>query len=293
MIRNQPTTTPLRRTLLTNAAFSLGSAVVLIAAPTLVNELLGINAPRSVYLVVGIGLAIFAADLIHQGTRPRIAVWRSLYSSAADFAWVLATVVALALFGGALSTSGRATIVVVAAVVLGLGIAQLWGVHRASFAAGVHKHRISVETTAPMEKMWPVVRDIGSIARYMPSLASSEVIDNKEPGVGAVRQCVNRAGKGWSEECTTFDPSGSFALRFRSEDENFPFPASAMAGGWAVNEGPAKYGSTVTVWWELTPHPRWLSLLILPALAKQVDREIPRVISRMAVAATGRATVVR
>jgi hypothetical protein len=103
MIRTD--TRPLRFALAANAAFSLTCAVVLLLRPSLVGDWLGIQAPL-IFQVVGAGLAVFAADLLHQATRRRMATWRALYASMADFSWVAGTGVLLALFPGCFRRRG-------------------------------------------------------------------------------------------------------------------------------------------------------------------------------------------
>ncbi|ASC73227.1 hypothetical protein XM38_041890 [Halomicronema hongdechloris C2206] len=122
-------TRPLRTALLSNAIFSLSCAGVMIAAPVWVGHLLGIQIPLALQ-IVGLGLVVFAADLIHQATRPNLVTWRALYASIADFVWVIGTIVGVAGFSEVLSGSGRLTIVAVGAVVLIFGLWQLWGINR-------------------------------------------------------------------------------------------------------------------------------------------------------------------
>jgi hypothetical protein len=280
-------TRPLRTALLANAAFSVSCALLMIFRPTLVGDLLGIQAPW-VLRGVGLGLGLFAADLIHQATRPRMASWRALYASGADFLWVLGTSIGIALFPGALSAAGMWIALGVAGVVFIFGAWQLWAVDRAHRAprAGVYRHCILVQVDAPAERMWEVVSRLGDIKNYMSSLKSSEILEGKKPGVGAVRRCVDRAGKSWSEECVSYEAGRSFVVRFRSEAPDFPFPAKDMTGGWEV--APAAEECEVKVWWELTPKPAFLAPFLIPLLAFQVDRDFPEVIRRMAAEARRR-----
>jgi hypothetical protein len=76
-------------------------------------------------------------------------------------------------------------------------------------------------------------------------------------------------------------PGRSFDVRFLCEAPGFPFPATTMRGGWEV-AARNEVGSEVSVWWELTPKPKWLTPILLPVLAFQADRDFARVIERMA-----------
>lgn len=278
---------PLRLALAANAVFSLSSALFMFFCPALVGEWLGIQAPLILQLI-GIGLAIFGAELIYEATRQRVASWRALLVSIADFSWVAGSIALLLAFPQLFSSSGNALVLVVAGTVFGFGAWQLWaaGKTHKTGKADEYRHCIIVETNAPAEKMWQVVGNIGDIKSYMPSLKHSVILDGKTPSVGAVRACEDRAGKRWSEECTEFNLGRSFAVRFLTDDPNFPFPVKTMRGGWEVT--PSNVGSQVMVWWELTPKSKLLAPIILPLLAFQVDRDFPKIIQRMAIAALGK-----
>lgn len=278
-------TKPLRLALATNALFSFSSGLLLLMAPDLAGDWLGLHAP-AVFQLTGGGLLLFAADLIHQASRPRLATWRALLASAADFFWVIGTVLLLGFLPGLLSPSGTWLALGVAAAVGIFGILQIHGAGRvhAIRRTGVYRHCLAVRSDVPPEDMWRVVGNLGEIRKYMPALKSSR-IDGGEPGIGVVRTCEDHKGKRWSEECISFEAGRSFSVRFVTEDPGFPFPASSMLGGWEVRPDPD--GSIVTVWWELTPKPEFLAPLLLPLLAFQADRDFPKIIHRMAVDALG------
>lgn len=276
----------LRIVLLANAAFSFTSGGLMIVNSSIVSKILGIQAPIFLF-VVGIGLVIFAIDLLIQANRSRIATWRALYASAGDFLWVLTTLVLLGLFPNTLSNSGAWLVVSVAVIVFGFGSWQLWAIgytHQVT-ATGKYRHCIPVYVNVPAEAMWKVISDLENIKDYSPSLEDSMILDGKTPGVGAVRMCENRAKKRWFEECVAFEAGRSLVLRFVSEAPDFPFPVQSMQGGWEII--PADNGSQVIVWWELTPKPQYLAPIILPLLAFQADRDVPNIIQRMAADAMG------
>jgi hypothetical protein len=279
-------TKPLRAALLTNAMFSLGCALLLGLAPGLVGSWLGFQSDW-ILRGIGLGLGLFAADLIHQTTRPRLATWRALYASTADLLWVVGSLVGLAVFAEALSRLGLATVAAVAAIVFALGVWQLWGIHCAHWMPTTRRYRhcLRVQVNAPATALGEVVTRLGDIHRYMGSLQSSEILGGRQPGVGAVRQCTNHSGQSWAEECVAFEPGQSFVVRFLAEAPGFPFPARAMVGGWAVT--PVETGSEVMVWWELVPKPALLAPVLLPILAFQVDRDFPPIVQNMAKAALG------
>jgi len=282
-----PRARTLRIALLANALFASATGAAIIIAPASVAGLLGI-AYHPILTALGVGLVVFALDLAHQATRRRILTWRAAYATVLDLGWVAGTVVVLATQHHAFTTTGVVLIAAVGALVLGFAIGQGWGIDTAHRVPGSRsrQHCVRVHVDRSPEAMWRVIADLGAIQRYMPSLAHSAIEGGAEPGRGAVRTCVDRGGRSWSEACIAFE-SGSLALRFEAEAEGFPFPASEMYGGWTVEPGQSG-GSYVTVWWTLLPRPAGLAVLIMPIFGLRADREITNVVLRMAAEAGSR-----
>ena len=205
---------PLRMALRANAVFSMACAALMIAAPAQVGAWLGVQAPLIIQ-VVGAGLVLFAFDLMHQATRHRMATWRALYASLADFSWVIGTFILLALFPGVLSAQGVGLVVVIALAVLVFGGWQVWAMGQAHKLpdSDLYRHCILVATDVPADAMWRVLARIGDIQHYMPALRSSRLRNGVQPGVGAVRECQDRAGKRWAEECIAFREGEGFDVR--------------------------------------------------------------------------------
>lgn len=281
--------TALRRALVCNAVFSSLCGASMSMAPAGILAWLGIEAtPLSQLLLqaLGLGLLIFAADLAHQATRPRLLTWRALYASTADLLWVVTSMALIVLAPSLFSASGVRVLSVVALVVVCMAFWQLWAIDRTHRSnSGRHRHCIAVSTPAPASAIWAVIADLGEIQRYMPSLKQSTLLDGAVPGRGAVRHCEDHSGKRWREACTVFEPPCRLGLRFLADEPDFPYPAHAMDGGWEVK--PQGSGSVVQVWWELEPKPRWLAPVLLPLLGWQADRDFPKVIARMTDAAMG------
>ena len=255
--------------------------------PATVGDWLGLSSPV-VFRLIGAGLILFAAHLIHQSFSRRMATWMALTASAGDLLWVVATVLLLAIFPQVLSPMGNALVLGVALAVLGFGCWQLWGivqVHRVP-GTGLYRHCIRVEVNVPAAELWQVVGQLDKIKDYMPSLKRSVLLDDQIRGVGAVRVCEDHAGKRWAAQCTAYTVGKGFEVQFLADAEDFPFPAKSMRGGWEVEEIPG--GSVVMVWWELEPASAFTAAVVLPLLAFQVDRRFPEVIGRMASAALGR-----
>ncbi len=119
----------LRAALLANAAFSGVTGLLLVIQPGMVIDLLGVGS-EWILRLLGLGLALFAVELVFQASRAHMASWRALLASAADLAWVLASILGVLFFGSLLSAAGLITVLVVAGIVLALAIAQLIGIKR-------------------------------------------------------------------------------------------------------------------------------------------------------------------
>ena len=142
MITNKPThidpiaddrwTGRLRAVLRLNAATSLGGGLVAAIASPWVSDTLGIDHVLITRLL-GVGLVLFAADVAFLSTRGREALARGArLVSAADIAWVLASLVVVAT--GILTTVGVAVTLLVALGVADFAATQLW------FRARLQRH---------------------------------------------------------------------------------------------------------------------------------------------------------
>ena len=117
-------TNRLRTVLRLNAATSFTGGLIAAAAARWVSETLGID-HVAITRMVGIGLMVFAADVLYTSTRPTPKLLSEVrLISAGDAAWVVATVVVLA--AGILTTTGVVTAVVLGIGVADFGITQLW-----------------------------------------------------------------------------------------------------------------------------------------------------------------------
>ena len=122
--------------------------------------------------LLGIGLALFAVELIYQATRQRMTTWRALIASIADFSWVIGSILLLMTFPQLFSSRSDILIMSIAGVVFCFGTWQLWAIGKANQRRqhGTYCHCIMVEINVPADKMWQVVSNMGDIKHYMPSL---------------------------------------------------------------------------------------------------------------------------
>ncbi len=111
----------LKKVLLTNAGFSALSGLVLILAAAAVSGLFG-NAHPWIFRGIGIGLLLFAGDMLATCRSLRVSRAKALYFSYSDFGWVLGSIALL--IAAPLSALAVAIVAGVALIVLDLGVAQ-------------------------------------------------------------------------------------------------------------------------------------------------------------------------
>ncbi len=123
----------LRLALRLNAGFSISSALAILFAYGSLSEIMGIPSP--ILIGIGVGLLAFAGQLIYTARRSDVAKLRreGLQHSMADFAWVLGSLVVIAL--DLLTPTGNQILVAVGLPVLALGIAQWRGLPAAATTA--------------------------------------------------------------------------------------------------------------------------------------------------------------
>ncbi len=281
-------TTPLRTALLSNALFSTLSGLTFIIFSSSAAALVGVGAPI-IYQIIGIGLMGFAGFVAWTGTRQPINAFLAALISLADFTWVAGTLLFLVLAFPALHPAGMASLIAIAAIVLFFGIRQLQGIGKMYALPGkptMHKLCVAVDTPAPADTMWAVIADLGSIQAYSQNLNKVILRDNAQPGVDAVRQCTDVNGKTWGEHCIRYDQDErSVAFQFLADEPGFPYPFTTMVGGWDVV--PRADGSTVTIWFEVTPKNRFVHPVILAVMSRNLARSFGAVVARMTAAARG------
>jgi hypothetical protein len=134
--------------------------------------------------------------------------------------------------------------------------------------------------------MWLVVADLVNIKTYSPNLTEVILRDDAQPGVGAVRQCTDNKGKTWGEHCQRYDHQTRVVdFAFLADEPGFPYPFKTMDGGWEVVSSGS--GSTVNIWFEVTPKYGPAHPMILAMMAKDLAGVFGAVVARMAAAARG------
>lgn len=280
------TVAPTRRPLILNGLFSFATGVISFFAADVVANVFGLGAPRA-YELLGAALVAYAVGLASLAYRPS-RLLPVVIGALLDIAWVLGSAVLLAVMGSRMSSTGQLIVVTVAAIVAGFAWLQLRAVAR-SFVdnagpPGEYLVRVEVPTNVAADRMWSIVRELGDIQRYMPSLASSVVLDGRRTGIGAVRECEDTKGARWRERCDTWEEARAFSVVFEAQAPDFPFPFRAMRGGWEVS--PTSEGSVVRVWWRVVPRHEATVGVILPVMAWRAQSDFVAIVGRMAAAAT-------
>ncbi len=283
-------TRTLRTALLANALFSTLSGLTCIVLSRAVAEFMGTGEPL-VYRIIGLGLLGFAGFVTWTGTRHHIDTVAAALISIADFAWVAGTVVLIVLAFAPLQTAGMLMLLVIAAIVLTFGLRQLQGVGRVYASPdkpGTHTLCVTVDTPASPDAIWPIIADLPNIRLYSPNLTQVTLRDGAQPGVNAVRQCTDVDGKTWGEHCTRYDEQNrQVEFEFLANEPGFPYPFKTMSGGWEVK--PNGTGSTVNIWFEITPKYRMAHPIILAVMARRLADGFGAVVARMTAATRGEA----
>lgn len=117
----------LQKALIGNAAFSITSALLMLIFSTSISDLFGLETHWP-FLVVGVGLLLFAGTILIEIKRQRIkAVYWIIIQ---DILWVLGSIFLLVLQPFGISEIGNILIAIVALVVLVFAIWQYFGVQK-------------------------------------------------------------------------------------------------------------------------------------------------------------------
>ena len=286
--------TTLKTALLSNALFSVLSVLIFIIFSPSVAELMGIGQPV-IYQILGVGLLGFAGVVAWTGTREPIDTLLAALISIADFAWVVGTLILITVALGALQPAGIGVLLAIAAIVLFFGVRQLQGIGKVYAVSGkprTHMLCVAVDTPASPDEIWSVIADLASINQYSPNITTVTLKNKAEPGIDAVRQCTDVNGKSWSEYCRRYDEQArEVEFEFLADEPDFPYPFKTMLGGWEVE--PSEAGSTVNIWFEVTPKYGIAHPIILALMTRNLARDFGDIVARMTLAAEGEAVPVQ
>ena len=132
MIKNQNKPSLLSKAMKKNAIFSgLAGLVLIVGAPGL-DGWLGVDA--RLLAAIGLGLVVYAADLMWWSRSPRWLVTGGRMAVVADLGWVVAAA-ALIAFTAVLTTQGEAALALVSVVIAALAALQWMGLRRLATGA--------------------------------------------------------------------------------------------------------------------------------------------------------------
>jgi len=283
-------TKTLRTALVANAVFSAltGAALLVFGEP--IAGWIGVGTPF-VHRILGGALLVFAGFVAWTGTRRAVDTFRAALISLADFSWVIGTVVLILMTLGTLEAHAILALLAIAAAVLFFGLRQLQGIgelYRDANGSRAHVLCLEVESPVAPERLWPRVADLRGIGRYAPKLARVVLREDTEPGVDAVRECTDTGGRTWAERCRRFDPDELLLeFEFLADEPGFPFPFETMSGGWEIE--PCGSGSTVIVWFTVTPKYGLAHPFVLAMMARKLTTDMGAVVARMSSAARSEA----
>lgn len=246
----------LARTLLgLNAGFAiLTGATLLLAGSTLTGvmfaEPAGWHGP--VFLALGIGLLLFAFDLVILATDRFVTRGKVMLIIAADLGWIIASAALLVMVGSLFTPLGAWVVGAVAAVVALFAIGQWVGANaiakpasraRVSSQGGSLFATVERDVDAPADLVWQVMTDHPAYADVADNLSKVEMVEGD--GLGMVRRCYGPKGENWTETCDLYEDGRSFGFTIHTDAPDYPYPLSEVQGRWSVV--PKGRGSTFDI----------------------------------------------
>lgn len=265
-----------------NCAFSTASGLALLIFPQTLAATLFDNPADWVALllqVLGVGLIIFALDLLMMVRNTYLTAREVRLIVAADIGWILGSI-ALMYFGAHLLTfTGMITIEVVALFVAIFAAGQFLGVRKirplASQASVTSRDGYVIATvrrvvTAPVSAVWKVMNDHPGYADVASNLSKVEVLSGD--GEGMKRRCYGPKGEHWTETCDLFEDGHSYGFRIHTDAPDYPYPIEDLKGRWTVK--PVEDGAEFSI--DITARPKGniLMRLLFLLAAKQQFRTV-------------------
>jgi hypothetical protein len=265
-----------------NAAFSAFTGAVLLFASSAVSEMIFIDATgwKPVILIaLGVGLLIFAADLLSMATNrwvTREEVWIIVF---ADIGWIVISVFLMAVFGDLFTQDGVVVVAVVGLIVAVFAIGQYVGSRSiVPPAANVSIHSKNSALVAKVERavkaspaaVWNVMTDHPGYADVAGNLSKVEVLSGD--GLGMTRRCFGPRGENWTETCNHYEPGRSYGFKVHTEAPDYPYPLSDLQGRWSVI--PKKSGSEFSIDIEAKPKGGFITRTLFSSVAKRKFKSV-------------------
>lgn len=227
-----------------NAGFSLlcGASLLLAGgglAAQMFAEPAGWQAP--VFLALGIGLLLFAFDLVLLATDRFVTKGKVMLIVLADLGWILGSVALLMLLGGLFTSVGAWIVSGVAVTVAFVAIGQWIGAGAIEMPASRAKvtssggslvATVERDVDAPASVAWQVMTDHPAYADVANNLSKVEMVEGD--GLGMVRRCYGPKGENWTETCDLYEEGRSFGFTIHTDAPDYPYPLSQVQGRWSV-----------------------------------------------------------
>ena len=227
-----------------NCALSTASGFVLLVLPETLSQILFHGPASWVSLVVqglGLGLIIFALDLLLMSLNSFVTRLEVMLVVAADIAWIIASVAFAFLGMHLLTETGILVIDIVAICVAVFAAGQFLGarkitppVSRASVTSrdGYVVATVRRAVAAPVSAVWRVMNDHPGYADVASNLSKVEVLSGS--GIGMQRRCYGPKGEHWTETCDAFEDEHSYGFTIHTDAPDYPYPIENLKGRWSV-----------------------------------------------------------
>ncbi len=238
-----------------NAAFSVISGLALLFVSSSIAQMMFTDPgdwKATILLGLGIGLLVFALDLVMLATNPYVSKSEVMLIVIADIGWIAVSAVLILFFGDLFTSNGILAISVVATFVALFAIGQFVGAQKivppvphVDFRreGGGLVATVKRKVNAPVETVWDVMNDHPGYADVASNIAKVEVLSGD--GVGMKRRCYGPKGENWEETCDRFEDGRAYGFRIHTEAQDYPYPFADLRGLWSVE--PSGSGSEFSI----------------------------------------------
>lgn len=260
-----------------NATFSAFTGAALLVAPGAIAEMMFVDPAGwkpAILTGLGVGLLIFAADLLIMATNRWVTRDEVGIIVLADIGWIVGSIVLLALFGDLFTQDGVVLVEVVALIVAVIAIGQYVGSRSiVPPAAQVSIHSRNGALVAKVERavkaspaaVWKVMTDHPGYADVASNLSKVEVVSGA--GLGMKRRCYGPKGENWTETCNHYEDGRSYGFKIHTEAADYSYPISELQGRWSVN--PNNSGSKFSINIEAKPKGGFVTRTLFSSLARR------------------------
>ncbi|MCG7586796.1 SRPBCC family protein [Photobacterium sp. OFAV2-7] len=260
-----------------NAVFSMLIGLVFILSPNIAADMLfiqGANWQVLTLRILGAGLLFFAIDLMLLAKNQLVSKKQVLLITFMNLGWIIASVMLLSVDGHLFTEFGKATIVVIASLVVVIAWGQYAGAKKITplkSIASVYNSggkliaKVTRAVDAPSDVVWSVMTDHPSYADVASNISKVEVVSGY--GLGMQRRCYGPKGENWLETCDFYEENHSYGFNIHTEAENYPYPLSQLHGEWSVI--PKGQGAEFSIYIEATPKGNFIVKALFKLAAKK------------------------